>query len=67
MRPRSAEYMKPRVTSSATPVDLRSFLAYLGELGVSQQSQGVYNAVLISEACANAVMHAAPGVDAEGL
>ena len=43
---RLAEYMRPRGAADATSGDVRGFLAYLGELGVSQQSQGVYRDVL---------------------
>ena len=43
---RFAEYMKPRLAEEATASDVRGFLGYLGELGVSEQSQGVYRQIL---------------------
>ncbi len=43
---RLAEFMGERGVETATAADVKAFLAYLGQLGVSPQSQGVYGAVL---------------------
>jgi hypothetical protein len=43
---RFAEYLRPRGPEEAAASDVRGFLAYLGELGVSEQSQSVYRLIL---------------------
>lgn len=43
---RLAEYLGARSVDDATATDLRGFIAYLGELGVSEQSRGVYRQIL---------------------
>jgi hypothetical protein len=43
---RLGEFLRPRPVEHATSGDLRAFLSYLGELGVSKQSQEVYRSVL---------------------
>lgn len=44
---RLVEFMAPRDVTDAGPNDVRAFLAYLGQLGVSPHSQGVYRTILL--------------------
>ena len=44
---RLVEFMAPRDVSDAAAGDVRAFLAYLGQLGVSPHSQGVYRTILL--------------------